>query len=109
MILYRKVVASQGKDRLELILDQLGAPSKPYYFCILESKQEGRITPSAPTITFFLEQHKDATEAIEAITQLAARLMSYPDLEPCVNLARVLSTQCQWESEWGKVKRLLKG
>lgn len=105
MILYKKTVAQGDGQRLDLVLEQLGAVSKPYFLCVLDH-QDGIRKPNQP-LTFFLEQHRDATEAIDATVSLATRLIGYPDLEQCLNCAKVIQSETQWAEGWDTIKGII--
>ncbi len=73
MTLYKKIIGRTKTDVLIVLLEQLGAISRPYYLCQLRHEDINGMQVN-PSMSFFLEELPNATEAIEATVSLARGL-----------------------------------
>lgn len=110
MLIYKKAVIHRGQERLELMLIQHGAPTKPYFLCQVRHQGRSPQDLSAPA-SFFLEQHGCPTMAIEATVSLARGFIMYGfthSLEATHEYIRQISTRCQGQ-EWQKIQGIALG
>lgn len=107
MIVYRKTLAQAGHTKVVLILDMMGAPTKPFFLCQLV--REGW-PPAVAVENFFLEQLPDATEALEAAMSISRGLICRATSTPMVeHEAHQLAALIKLHDDWTRTKALCLG
>lgn len=79
MTLFRLMVAHDVnlKQKIFVVLFQLGAPTKPFFLCQICHTDETGHKPKKESVTFFLVQMLDPTQPIQTTVSLANGLKSY--------------------------------